>query len=84
MSEVATFEEVINQPVVVAAYEVLRQAGLLMPSPRAEIFCAWCGEHIIYGKPHVETAIYEPEVIDAVAVHRANCQLFQASIAAIV
>jgi hypothetical protein len=74
----ATFEEVINQPAVKVAYEILIRAGLIQPPARAEVLCAWCGVHIIFCDP-TDTG-FTPPVLDAVTAHRATCEKYTASL----
>ena len=87
-TEGRSFTEVVNHPIVIAAYDVLRNAGLLQIPQRAEIFCAYCGAHIIYTERTHQTRAeqataaahtYDPTVAAAVAEHRAGCDKFKAT-----
>jgi hypothetical protein len=70
-----TFDEAINDPAVVNAYRTLIDAGMMRIAARADVFCAYCGKHIVYTATGRQG--YTPYVKDAVMAHRATCELYK-------
>jgi len=78
-------QDVINHKEVVKAIGVLLAAGLLFTPQRSTIFCAYCGEHIVFeprvGEEGNGTEPVEPRrlpaTVEAVAEHRKVCKEYQ-------
>lgn len=71
----------LNDPDVLKAFATLIVAGLIVAPARAEIFCAYCGEHICYDlaqKP--KDGIQSDFVREEVAAHRAECAEYQSQV----
>lgn len=82
-------QEVLNDPEVLYAFQVLIERGLLFVPQRATIFCAYCGEHICYdvrrSTDDLASKQIEPRHSEftsaAVAVHRQTCTAYQVATA---